>query len=317
MPRTKATDAEFIEIWRKLGSPVAVARETGITARAVLSRRRDIEQRYDIVLDAWNDSSPVGIKSRGYGRLTLDVDDGAVVVFSDAHYHPGDVTTAHRALLRFLKEHKGVKAVVANGDLFDGASAGRWGRIGWEQRPTVAQELQACQARLLEIERAAKGKRRIWLVGNHDMRFETNLAANAAAFEGVPGFRLTDHFPSWTFGLSLWINDVCVVKHRWKGGLHATHNNAVLSGKSMVTGHLHSAKVTPYTDYAGTRWGVDTGTLADPDSEKFEAYTEDGPKNWRSGFAVLTFHEGELLQPELVLVRGEGKAEFRGKVWDV
>ncbi len=29
-------------------------------------------------------------------------------------------------------------------------------------------------------------------------------------------------------------------------------------------------------------------------------YTEKGPLNWRSGFAVLNFHNGKLLLPELV-----------------
>jgi hypothetical protein len=41
------------------------------------------------------------------------------------------------------------------------------------------------------------------------------------------------------------VNDSVMVKHRWKGGIHATHNNAVESGVSFCTGHLHSAKVTP------------------------------------------------------------------------
>lgn len=97
------------------------------------------------------------------------------------------------------------------------------------------------------------------------------------------------------------------------------HNNAVQSGLSMVTGHLHSLKVTPWSDYTGTRFGVDTGTLAAPFGPQFNSYMEDGPRNWRSGFAVLTFHDGELLWPELVHVRNEeaGEVEFRGKVWNV
>jgi hypothetical protein len=108
-----------------------------------------------------------------------------------------------------------------------------------------------------------------------------------------------------------------VVKHRWKGGIHATHGNTSMSGKTMVTGHLHSLKVTPYSDYNGTRYGVDTGTLAEPDGPQFINYLEDGPTNWRSGFAILTFHEGKLLWPELVHKWDEGKIEFRGKVYDV
>lgn len=86
---------------------------------------------------------------------------------------------------------------------------------------------------------------------------------------------------------------------------------------SIVTGHLHSLKATPFTDYCGTRFGVDTGTLADVNGPQFINYLEAGPTNWRSGFAVLTIWNGRLLWPELVHVIEEGKIEFRGKVIEV
>jgi len=102
-----------------------------------------------------------------------------------------------------------------------------------------------------------------------------------------------------------------------KGGVHATHNNAVTSGKTIVTGHLHSLKVTPFSDYNGERFGVDTGTLADPDGPQFVDYLEDNPTNWRSGFAVLTFHNGRLLWPELVHAMAPDLIQFRGQVINV
>jgi hypothetical protein len=80
---------------------------------------------------------------------------------------------------------------------------------------------------------------------------------------------------------------------------------------------LHSLKVTPFDDYNGTRYGVDTGTLADVDGPQFENYLELSPTNWRSGFAVLTFHNGHLLWPELVAKYAENKIQFRGKIYDV
>jgi hypothetical protein len=113
------------------------------------------------------------------------------------------------------------------------------------------------------------------------------------------------------------VNDNVVIKHRIRGGLHAAHNNTLNAGTTTVTGHLHSLKVTPFSDYGGTRWGVDTGTMADPYGPQTADYTELGPVNWRSGFIVLTFSGGELLWPEIVHVREEGKVEFRGKVIEV
>jgi len=84
----------------------------------------------------------------------------------------------------------------------------------------------------------------------------------------------------------------------------------------MVTGHLHSAKVYPLTDYDGTRYGVDSGTLAVATGPQFVDYLEDNPANWRAAFVVLTYWKGLLLQPELVLVLDEAKSlvQFRGEV---
>jgi len=49
----------------------------------------------------------------------------------------------------------------------------------------------------------------------------------------------------------------------------------------------------------------------------FMNYTEDNPKNWRSGFAVLSFWKGKLLPPELVEVIGDDIVAFRGKAYEV
>jgi hypothetical protein len=107
-----------------------------------------------------------------------------------------------------------------------------------------------------------------------------------------------------------------IIKHRYKGGVHATHNNTVNAGVSIVTGHLHSLKVTPFADYNGNRFGCDTGTLAETDGPQF-TYAEINPSNHRSGFAVLNFFNGTLLWPELVHKFDEDQIEFRGEVIDV
>jgi hypothetical protein len=89
--------------------------------------------------------------------------------------------------------------------------------------------------------------------------------------------------------------------------------------KTIITGHLHSAKIVPYSDYSGTRYGIDHGCLADPKSRAFTNYTESNPLNWRSGFCVLTFHKGRLLLPELVTVFDEkaGLVQWRGELLKV
>ena len=249
--------------------------------------------------------------------LNKSVYNGTVIVFSDAHFWPGVRTTAFRGLICMIERLK-PGMIVCNGDAFDGASISRHARIGWDSKPTVIEEIKACQQRLAEIEEAAEGANLVWPLGNHCARFETFLASNAPQYEGVPGFTLKDHFPAWEPCWALKLNEDVVVKHRYKGGVHATHNNTVNAGTTMVTGHLHSLKVTAFSDYKPRpRWGVDCGTLADPDGPQFVDYLECSPTSWRSGFAVLTFRNGELLWPELVFARSDNSIEFRGEVISV
>lgn len=314
----KATDDQFIAAWRRLGSPTLVAQELGISFGPVMQRRRTIEARHGIKLDTFNDRSERGMRvhaaatvKRHEGRLDFEVQDGVVIVFSDAHYYPGIVSTAHRALLALCRQLKPA-AVICNGDAFDGSSISRHPRIGWDKKPTVVEELKAVDERLSEVERAAKGAKLFWPLGNHCSRFETFLAANAPQFEGTPGFTLKSHFPRWAPCWSVWINDTVVVKHRMRSGIHAPHNNTVNSGKTIVTGHLHQLKVQPFSDYNGRRYGVDSGTLADPYGPQFVDYCEAGPVNWHSGFVVLTFKDGVLLAPELVTKFDQERVEFRG-----
>lgn len=250
-------------------------------------------------------------------RLARVVNDGNVIVFSDAHYWPGPATTAHRALLHLIRELKPVM-VVANGDVFDGARISRHPRIMWEQSPSVADEIKAVTARLDEVEQAAGvGCHLVWNYGNHDQRFETFLSANAAPYEGVAGMALKERFPRWIFAMRLDVNagtdSHTVIKHRWKGGIHATRNNTLNAGVNFVTGHLHSLKVAPLTDARGTRFAVDTGTLTELPSEQTVGYLEDGVTDWRAGFAVLTYQDGDLLWPDVCHVVAPGLVEFRGR----
>jgi hypothetical protein len=69
--------------------------------------------------------------------------------------------------------------------------------------------------------------------------------------------------------------------------------------------------VTAWADYRGRRYGVDSGTLAEVGGPQFN-YTEAGPANSASGFAVLSFRDGRLLQPELAVFEA-GAVWFRGE----
>lgn len=298
------TEQEFIALWKRLGTGAAVSRELGVTLRNVMSRRRNIEKKHGIRLGGDSCSVTSG------ARAVVTLENATVMIGSDAHYWPDHITTAHKGFVKLCKELK-PKIVVMNGDMVDLPTISRFPRIGWEHRPQVKKELEAVQDRLDEIVKANRGAKFFWPLGNHDARFETRLAQIAPEYEGVAGMTLKDHFPRWTPCWSVMINEICIVKHRWHTGIHAVYNNALRGGITVATGHLHSLKVTPWTDYTGDRYGVDCGTLAEPFGPQFEGYLEDSARNWRSGFAVLTFQDGKLMPPELAQVMGE-KLWFRG-----
>ena len=311
MARKSCDDEQFIQMFMQLGA-TQTAKELNILESSVYHRRRRLEDKLGKPIWA-PATAPTDFHPE---RRTLDVQNGKILVGSDAHYWPNIATTAHRAFVSFIASMIPL-AVVMNGDVFDGASISRHAPIAWEDRPSVADEIDACKVRLGEIETAAKTAKLFFLLGNHDARFESRLATVAPEYIRVTGVHLKDHFPKWLPSWSLLVNDNVMIKHRFKGGIHATHNNTLWAGITMVTGHLHSLKVTPLSDYQSTRWGVDTGTLADTYGPQFRDYLEDNPRNWRSGFVVLTFKDGKLLWPELVHVIEPGIVEFRGETIEV
>lgn len=316
MPIPTCSDQEFIELWRQHGSAAILSKLLGVELRSIQRRRRRLERDNTLKLAGTGPNSPdLGITIPNNGvRVEVVLENGTVVAFSDAHYWPGEASIAHKGLVKLLPKIK-PQIVIANGDVFDGAQISRHDRIGWDQRPDVKAELETVALRLGEIEKAARGAKfhRTW--GNHDLRMESRLATMVPQYEGVAGFTLQDHLPRWVPSWSLMINGNTMVKHRIHNGIHAAYNNTLRSGISTVTGHLHSLKVTPWTDYRGDRYGVDTGCLADPRGVQFD-YAEDNPKNWRSGFVVLTYRDGELLPPEMAQVIGGG-IFFRGQIVEV
>ena len=319
MAHAKVSEAEFIALFQQLGSPAKVAKTLGLAEKTVYTRRNRLEKTYGISLESFaakqNREETIIIRRN---EIRYEALGQTIIVASDCHYWPGEATVAHKAFIRLCKQLKPA-AIVLNGDVFDGARVSRHDPLYRNETPTVRQELEVCQERLGEIEKASHNSKLFWLYGNHDTRLWRYMKINAPEVEGAYGADLFDHFPGWHCGYVMKVNDSTIIKHRWHNGVHAAYNNALKSftkthngSAAFVTGHLHKLQVTPWRGLAGVCWGVDTGTLADPQGEQF-AYLEGNPRPWASGFAVLTFDkEGMLLPPELCEVIGE-TAYFRGK----
>ena len=307
MAAPACSEDEFIRLVAAMGT-TGTANYLGIGIRNVAERKARL-RKAGIAFQ--------GEERRYPHRYEFEVNDGVVLVGSDFHIWPGRESTALKAFKKAAKMLEPC-AVILNGDVMDFPKISRHAPIMWENAPDPQEEIEAAQDHLHEIAQACGHAKKVWTLGNHDARFESRLATTAPEYRRVAGVHLQDHFPLWEPCWSAWINDDVVVKHRpIGGGIGAARNSTLKSGKTMVCGHLHSMKVTPYSDYNGTRYGVDTGCIADPGHKAFVDYTEDAPLDWRSGFVVLTFKGGRLMMPELVQVWDADSVEFRGKVWRV
>jgi DNA-binding CsgD family transcriptional regulator len=75
------SDEEFIKLWGELKSCQKISTKTGISIRAVKMRRRAMESRYGLDLQA-NEEKP--FIERHSARINIPIQNGIVIVFSDA-----------------------------------------------------------------------------------------------------------------------------------------------------------------------------------------------------------------------------------------
>lgn len=323
MPR-KVSDAEFLEIWNKHQSATLVAAESGLTERAVYARRARMEDQKGHLLAATTtgkgprrtlpEHEQVIISSRRDVNR-FNITDGVVLVGSDAHYSPGHIPTAHKAFCNLIADlGTQVKGIILNGDILDGGMASRHARIRWKKSFTIKEELEAVQERLGDIEKIRPaGATLLRTYGNHCARFETRLSNMVPEFEGVAGFTLRDHLPHWIDSERIDVNEDMVVIHDWHSGVHSGWNDVIKGGCHTVTGHTHELSAKAHRGFKDTHYGIKTGMMADEWQDEFNYRNGKPGFNWQSGFAVLTWVDGELLHPEFCAVRDSGKAYFRGK----
>lgn len=322
MAQPVCTDQEFIGIWKNLQSPSLVSKHLKISMRHTLSRRRRLELRYGIVLPiAHGKNVPPNKVTKGIdysGAVAkYQIQNGRILIGSDAHIWPGERTTMQRGFLH-LAELLKPECIVVNGDFFDGARLSRFASIGWENKPDVWQELEAVADYLKDLEAAAPKAHRVWPVGNHDIRFESRIANLVPELAKVQGMHLKDHLPNWLPCWRLDVNDDIVIRHRELGGEHADFRNVQTSGKTICTGHDHRIGVVFYRDYTGLRFGVRSGFMCDsPLDPQFVHYLEGKEPNWWPGCVVLTFKDGRLLMPELCIRHEDGQVQWRGEIIDV
>jgi hypothetical protein len=130
---TDIPESEFIAAWEKsYCSPQRTSEYLGVDIRWVYKRRANLANK-GVILQTNPQTAGRGKQygwqtdvGRAYKRQNdLWLENGVIVVFSDAHFWPDeDQTIANMALLELIKDLKPA-VICANGDIFDGASVSR------------------------------------------------------------------------------------------------------------------------------------------------------------------------------------------------
>lgn len=300
--------ALWVQRVKQAGSVSAAARLHGMPVQTVQSiigdaRTRDPEclppplKTHDWASDSW--SIPA--------RPVIDVAGRSVLTGGDLHRWPGPQSIAWRAFVTVAHEIK-PDIIVLGGDILDGARVSRHARQFGSKSPRLTEELDAVRSDLTEL----PPSQRLWVIGNHDLRVDGYLANNAPELDDYAG-SLRDRFPEWQFAYGFALGANTEIRHRFRGGIHASYNNTLHAGISICSFHTHQSGVRSFDDRNGRRYGIEPGCLADPNGPQFE-YHEAAPSRSAMGFAVLSFDgESELMPPELC-EHSSGRMIFRGRV---
>ena len=286
------------------GNYQAAARLLGIPWQTVQARARMAEERLGKKKDAhpqlrkeWSLKSMHNVDIKGPCKI---------LVGGDLHAWPGEPPIMWKAFCKVAHEIK-PDGIILLGDMLDAARVSKFGANLGSKAPKVSEEIDTLKKWLMDLPPA---HHKYWVMGNHDIRIDNYVANQASELDDYIG-SLTQRFQDYTFGYAVTINNV-EYRHRFKGGIHAGHNNVMHAGISMVTGHTHQLKASPYRTRQGTNWGIEAGMLGDPTGPQFE-YTEGHPTRYHSGFVVISHDEdGILLPPELCESVG-GRPCFRGE----
>jgi hypothetical protein len=310
----KVSDDLFVSTWQRLGSPDAVALELGLQVRGLYQRRARLAKK-GIYLPT--NSTSTRPNTEWTPRLEFErqrkfeVGTGTVIIFSDPHWLPDHRPASMQALLTLCKELK-PQAVFCGGDAVDGDTISRWDPTrGHHKRFTVREELDTVKEHFTALDNVLGKTPRGWVLGNHDARLSRFVITKAPELSDMPGMRLEDWAPrwplSWTIAINAGTEGMLVLRHRNQAGM--LHLQAQKAGCHYAHGHLHNMNDNGKPTFAGTRYSIDCGSLADPDSEGFD-YME-GNIPHVTGFAVLTYQAGMLLKPEFCYMQ-RGEMWFRG-----
>ena len=307
MPTKPLTDEVLIETYKTIesqqGNIHAAAAILKVTPQNLHNRIKRFKERFP------NGLTENALTAQGwtYPRIIkINAPSTKWIIGSDLHVWAGEPPDIYKAFVTVAKKLK-VNGIVLNGDIIDGARISRHGIPLRSKSPKISAEIDTAKKWLKMLPNTHY---KCWSMGNHDIRLDNYIAANASELDDYI-LSLKEHFPEWEMAYAFEINDNTEIRHRFRSGVHAAWNNTLHSGVNILTGHTHQLSVTAQRDRRGSRYGIETGMLADPNGPQFE-YSEGTPNRAQQGFVVISFDEtGCLLPPETCeMVRG--RPIFRG-----
>ena len=105
MARSNISDQDFIAMFKEHG-PYETSRRIGVTVRPVFDRRSRLERKYNISITGPSHGA-VNLLFRPADhpqRICLNIENGVVLIGSDAHCWPGEPSLAHKCFVKFCKD---------------------------------------------------------------------------------------------------------------------------------------------------------------------------------------------------------------------
>lgn len=214
-------------------------------------------------------------------------------VFAGDFHLPHHDPAAVRALIRRIREWK-PRHLILMGDFLDCASVSRFSRH--PDTPRLPEEIRLGKALLKQLRDALGTGKVHYLEGNHEKRLVKDLQEHSPGLVGLAGLTIREQ-------LGLTEKEWCPLEHNsllHLPGVAAYHGSVVKTraGASaqeemqrwgavapvLATGHTHRLAVVSRTDGVGTRWGIETGCLADPAKADYLRT----PGDWQTGWVEVT-----------------------------
>lgn len=221
-------------------------------------------------------------------------------------YHHEKAVEAFLTFLTYFQPH----TLVLNGDIIDNYELSRFPKHPTLQKGmSFREEVEVARKILRRIRKILPNARIILPYGNHEMRFEKYIAANAEALAGV--FSLSqalglkelrieevakDLNENWIDYRGLLIGHFSKYS-KWSG--YTAKNLMDELGRSFVQSHIHRNGMHVRTYLGRICYGIEVGCMADPHA----VYAE--RTHWSHGFLVLYFWGNEFY-PELIPVMDHG-----------